>query len=527
MNKKIRAFVSSVVFLAVSASMLLGFCLSVLAQTKADNGLTLTIVPPLVKINMVPGQVWSSSLKVVNNNKDELTVYASALDFTSNKENGAVEFIPKENIQEGQSFLLSQWLEVSLDPIVIAPYQSKEIPFTIRVPEGAEPGGHYAAILVSNRAADGNMPGSGIKVASSVSCLILLNVQGEVVEDAIIREFSSPRDFYQKPAVDFVARVENKGNVHIQPKGEIKIFNFWGKERGSVVFNQSAHFGNVLPKSVRRWRLSWSSDEGLLEIGRFKAILILSFGEQAKQTASAVIYFWVVPLKPILGISGFFIFFVLLLVLILRVYIKRAILTAQRSAGLTVANSFRQQAKGAIFVPSVGAVIDLNNLSGRERAVESFQGLRDSHSGAGRKVKKVLFFLLAIAIVAALFLIIFLVFIKDRPGVFSFKKNQPVVSFRDGVSNDTARSPVSELNNKRQGLPDEENIASFSKKINLDMEGDIVSIALGDQQFFQEQDFLAATTTIASSSEPSATARKDISIKARPVLRSHWAKAMI
>lgn len=303
-------------------------------QVQAEDKLSLTVTPPLIKINMEPEDFWSSSVKIVNTNPKPLTIYAQVLDFKSGEE-GGVEFIQKKNIQEGESFLLSQWLEVDQGPFEIPAFQSKEIPFNIKVPKDAEPGGHYAAILVGTRPM-GETEGTGIQVSSLVASLIMLNVKGDIIEEAQIREFSTEKTFYQKPEVKFTVRFENLGNVHVQPQGEIKIYNFFGKERGTIFINQKTDFGNVLPNSIRKWNFEWKGEQSFFDVGRYKAVLVLGFGEEAKQTVSSILYFWVVPIKPTLGILGGFTLFIFLIALAIRAYIKRAIFIAQKEAGQAV-----------------------------------------------------------------------------------------------------------------------------------------------------------------------------------------------
>ena len=331
----------------------------------SEEKLTLTITPPLIKINISPGDVWSSSVKVVNNNPGDLQVYASVMDFKSGKE-GGVEFI-QQPPEEGQ-FLLSQWIEISSDPILIPGYQSRGVPFTIKVPQDAEPGGHYAAILAGTRPMGEEIKGTGIRVALLVSSLILANVQGEIVEEARIREFSTEKTFYQKPEVKFTVRVENTGNVHIQPQGEIRIYNFFGKERGVIPINQKTEFGNVLPKSIRKWTFIWKGEESPLEAGRYKAELVLGYGSEAKQTISSTHYFWVLPLKPTLGILGGFFLFITLTTLMIRAYVRRAVLIAQKEAGVTAPP---QKLKPKILKkPIVEAVSDFFKAATKEKGVE-------------------------------------------------------------------------------------------------------------------------------------------------------------
>ncbi|MBD3208739.1 MAG: hypothetical protein GF370_04805 [Candidatus Nealsonbacteria bacterium] len=319
MNKK---FLSIIIFLCLTLG---GFLV------EAQSSVSLTITPPLIKINMNPGERWTSSIKIVNDNPQTLTTYVQKREFKSGEEGGVV-FLPEPNEEEKELFL-SEWIEMSLGPFNIPPFQSKEVPFTIVVPPDAEPGGHYAAILVGTQPSQGQ-GGTAIRVASQVSSLVLLNVQGEVEESGWIREFSTGKDFYQKPEVDFTVSFENLGNVHLQPVGEIKIYNMWGKERGTIPLNRNTEFGNVLPNSKKVWSFTWKGDDSLFEVGRYRAELFLGFGNQARQTASSTLYFWVIPLVPVIGIVGGILLFLTVLILGIRSYIRKAIFLAQKEAGL-------------------------------------------------------------------------------------------------------------------------------------------------------------------------------------------------
>ncbi len=316
-----------IIFLSILVGV---FCFSSLVRAEQT---TLTIVPPLIKINMNPGESWSSSVKMVNNNSRELILFAQTVDFKSG-ESGGVEFIFPQKTEGEDKIFLSEWIEIDSGPQIIPAFESKEIPFTIKLPESASPGGHYAAILVGTKPLDEEGGGTSIKISSNVSSLILLNVQGEIDESGWIREFSTEKDFYQKPEIDIRVTFENTGNVHLQPVGDIKIYNMWDKERGTIPINQKSHFGNVLAHSKRVWDFTWKGEESAFEVGRYKAEITLGFGEEAHQTVSSTLYFWVIPLVPILGILGGIILFFLAIALGIKAYIKRAVMLAQREAGI-------------------------------------------------------------------------------------------------------------------------------------------------------------------------------------------------
>ncbi len=324
----------------------------------SQERLSLTITPPLIKININPGDSITSSVKVVNSNPNDLTLYAIVRDFIGTTETGMIEFISEKEAASRPQYFLSRWIEISKSPIIIPAYQSAQIPFSIKVPKDAEPGGKYAAILIGTNPAEEKVSGGGIKISSLVSALLLVNVRGEVIESARVREFSTEKGLYDKAEVKFTLRIENLGNVHIQPQGEIRIFNLWGKERGLIPINHQTEFGNVLPNSIRKWDFIWKGEDSFFEAGRYKAALTLLYGNETKQTIHQVLYFWIIPVVPTASILGGITLFFLTTFLMVRAYVRRAIYLAQKEAGIIAGSRIGFQAK-ILKKPIAQEIIDL------------------------------------------------------------------------------------------------------------------------------------------------------------------------
>jgi hypothetical protein len=265
-----------------------------------------------------------------------MEVYASPMDFEARGEGGAPNFIPMiGNEKSATSSSLAGWFEIPKKPFYIEPEQTASIPFSLHVPKDAEPGGHYGAVLIGNQPNTDAVSGNALHVASVISSLFLVRVSGEIIEKGDIREFSTDKSMYQEPKATLSIRFENKGNVHIQPQGEITIYNMWGKERGKIRVNDGANFGNVLPKSIRKFSFEWTGESSFFDIGRYQAIAVLSFGDKVRYNVSSVISFWIVPVVPILKILAFFTVFIWFLIFSVKRYVKRAIaFEEERIAGL-------------------------------------------------------------------------------------------------------------------------------------------------------------------------------------------------
>ena len=326
MNSKLAKIIFIAAIIIGLLIVLFGYAIR---KANAFNKLTLTITPPLFQMSIGPGEVWRSSLKVVNTNPYDLTVYASTMNFEAGGEEGQGRFVPILE-SDASTYSLAKWIEITPDSIFILQGKSVDIPFTVRIPKDAEAGGHYAAILVGTRPQNESLNGANVLVSSMVSSLFLVRVNGDVREEGYIQEFKTDRIFYKKPDIDFILRFKNTGNVHLKPQGEIEIFNMWGSEMGKILINEKNDFGNVLPHSVRKFIFNWQRDFNLLEMGRFKAVAAISYGEDARQNVSRAVYFWILPGKPLIGTAISFLAFILIIIFLIRRYVKKSLASLEK-----------------------------------------------------------------------------------------------------------------------------------------------------------------------------------------------------
>jgi len=293
----------------------------------AQTSQILSVTPPLFQLSMLPGDVWQSTIKVVNGNNYPISVYAEVVNFQATGERGQGKFIPIISGEENQeNTTLAEWIEINRGPFQILPEQAREIPFFVVLPDDAPPGGHYAAVLITTQAPDGGS--MAVVTSQSVTSLFFVRVEGDVQESGSIREFRTLKSFAEIPKAEFSLRFENKGNVHLQPRGNIVITNMWGTERGVIPVNYQTNFGNVLPKSIRDYRFSWESDFNISDIGRYKAEVTLVYGDREVRNEFAVAYFWVIPLKGTLITLSVLALFIVLITWMVKAYVRRMLTLA-------------------------------------------------------------------------------------------------------------------------------------------------------------------------------------------------------
>ena len=336
-------------------SVLCGIIMPHTAFGQQEN-FTLTITPPLFQLTIGPGEFWTSSVKIVNANAYDITVYASAVDFKQYGEEGQEMFMPLFERKAGEpSHALASWLELPSDGTFIKKGESREIPFSLRIPADADPGSHYAAILVGTRPLKEPQNESVIKVSSMVSSLLFARIKGDIRESGFIREFSADHALYERPGATFTLRFKNTGNVHVRPQGDVVVTDMWGNEKGKIFINKETDFGNVLPQTTRKFPLVWDSPDGAASFpsfGRYKAIATLAYGDDARQSGFATTYFWVVPIRLTASIAlTIFIVFLLVLWMIKR-HVRYAL---EREMRVRIAQRMKVRTRWGLIV-LVGAI---------------------------------------------------------------------------------------------------------------------------------------------------------------------------
>lgn len=332
---------------------------------QAQESLTLSISPSLFDMSVNPGQEWRSTLKIINVNNYDLTVYIDVVNFRPQGEGGDGRFIPIAT--DGEGVTLAEWFTITKEAILIPKEQSKEIPFSVSVPDNASPGGHFAAILVGTKPLSSESGQAKVQTAQAVTSLFFARVAGNIVEQGSIREFTTTDSYLNRPEATFGLRFENKGNVHLQPQGEIKIFNMWGQERGVIPINQTSQFGNVLPDSIRNFTFSWKGEWSISDIGRYTALVSLAYGTEARQFVTAETSFWVIPFKLLFSILGFILLSIFIITKLVKIYIRHTLqlaginLDQQTNFGHSAPLNLRTQAKRKLnlHAPIKSSLLDL------------------------------------------------------------------------------------------------------------------------------------------------------------------------
>ncbi len=116
-------------------------------------------------------------------------------------------------LEENKDIKLDSWLEFEPDELILSPGEKRELKFKAKIPDEAK-GELSAMISFAPQSEEGSM----LNVIFSVSLYCI--IEGTDVMSANIKEVIARR---QKDQLQVAVAVENKGNIHLRPRGRVII----------------------------------------------------------------------------------------------------------------------------------------------------------------------------------------------------------------------------------------------------------------------------------------------------------------
>ncbi|NBD74177.1 hypothetical protein GVX82_04020 [Patescibacteria group bacterium] len=269
--------------------------------------------PGKIELVMEPGETRTVEVAISNRMGAERTFQLSTEDLSGSPD--AERAVVLHGAERGP-YTLRDYLFPAANRITIEDGIRTFVPVTVSIPEDAEPGGRYGALLVSVTS-DQPQSAAGAVIVSRVGVMFFVRVTGEVEEQGAFTTLNTEtgRRFYTDGPIEFSIGYRNDGNVHLNPYGRITIEN----TLGNTVAAQEIDPWFALPNSERARTLTW--DRPLL-FGRYTATVELNLGyDNAIETKR--VSFWVIPIGLVgLILLGLFLIFFVLRFLVTRIEIK-------------------------------------------------------------------------------------------------------------------------------------------------------------------------------------------------------------
>ena len=219
--------------------LLLGLLLSLPAAPAhaADNG-SWSVYPvsskvaarPYFYLSADPGTTLDDKFVVANKTGKPLTFRLYAADAYNTARDGGFAVRTLKEKQRG----VGAWAKPAKSRVTVPAHGKVTVPFTLRVPEGAEPGDHPGALVALDERIDQGDGSLALGVQRAVGARVYLRVGGPTLPAISVEDV---RVTHHQPLVpglgDSAATVSytlhNTGNVTLNPKVELRATGLFGR----------------------------------------------------------------------------------------------------------------------------------------------------------------------------------------------------------------------------------------------------------------------------------------------------------
>lgn len=260
----------------------------------------LTISPLRQAISIEPGSKKSVTVELKNDSQERKKFQAEVRPFTIDQE-GDIKYSGRDKAKN--------WLIYNKNPFILQPNKSKEVSFTVNVPNRAKPKSHYLVLFIKEVGVQQNFSAS-----AGAGSLLFLHVAGTRTEKLELDEFSSSKDFYFNKPAKVTLQLKNKGSIHVIPAGQISLLD---GEKLIDRKNLNKNEDLVLPTGQFKESFSFE-DLNWTNAGKLTAVAYLKYGRTSKPLSTQVEFWYIPPLLTKIAIS--IVTVILLTIIILKIY---------------------------------------------------------------------------------------------------------------------------------------------------------------------------------------------------------------
>ena len=318
------------------------------AQIPPEGRLDVTVSPPVIELVAKPGDKILERFRVRNNTDTKVDLQISVRRLISDPTNGNP--IP-EVVAKGEEL---SWVSFDQSSFEARPLEWENITFTINIPKSAAYGYYYVFRIAPKDNKSAITTGATVK--GEILIVTLLNVLKDgAISDTKLVSFRPKNYISEYLPVDFAVILENRGNVHVKPRGNIFITRGTGNEMGILEVNPG--IGSILPGGTREFISSWNEgflirepviEEGATKldgngkpvtkllvnwnklttfrVGPYTARLLMVYDDGSKDVViEGSTRFWVIPYTAIGIILATLTILFIFIRFLLKWYIRRAI----------------------------------------------------------------------------------------------------------------------------------------------------------------------------------------------------------
>jgi len=255
---------------------------------------SITLSPVSKRYDIDAGSSLTDSFKIINNGAIAYTfiVYARPYAIINSDYLNPNYGDAAGNITNADAY---KWVQFAQGSYYLQPGQSVDVPYTVRVPAGATPGGHYGVLFAETQSPADN--GGAIGRNKRVGEVLYATVNGTFTKGAEVRAASTP--FVQlAPPLSSNTSIKNIGNSDFLATVSLKVSDIFGNQK---YFEQKDY--PVLPESTRAITMQWTNSP---QFGLFQAEVRAKALDKDIYTKSYVLMapFWFYGVVAVMAVGG-------------------------------------------------------------------------------------------------------------------------------------------------------------------------------------------------------------------------------
>jgi hypothetical protein len=214
------------------------------------SGLVLQTSPLPINLVADPGKSVSADLRVKQSGATDAQLKVSLMKFSAFGEEGKPEILDRE---PGDDYF--DWVKFDKTVFDAPPNVWQTVHMTINVPKTAA-FGYYYAVVFSRVGDDVKRDNRTNSIAGATAVLVLLEARNPNANRTLqLSSFSSEHRIYEFLPAKFNVKLQNTGNVHAVPQGDVFIMQ-GKKQLATLPINSGG--GNILPRSKRVYPAVWN-----------------------------------------------------------------------------------------------------------------------------------------------------------------------------------------------------------------------------------------------------------------------------
>lgn len=276
-----------------------------------EAGVNFTLTPSVLTIKTPPGNSSTHTLKIRNNNTQPEAINITLSKVTTNNQ-GATSIVDFDANDP-----LPRWVSFDQTEFIVQPDSWYEITLTFNPPPEAALGYYFAVLFNRALSPDAGVGETAVQGAPAIITLAEVT-SDQAVPSMNMLSFTTTKKWYDFLPVEFDVTLQNTGNIHLQPIGNIYIDQGNQKDIGLLTINESA--GYILPGATRTFRINWldgfpvynisTNDQGEVEknltwdwskikhfrMGKFIATAFAIYDDGTQDVSMEnTLEFWVIP----------------------------------------------------------------------------------------------------------------------------------------------------------------------------------------------------------------------------------------